>query len=33
MNLNEYFEKDDEAIYILTKTIDVKHTYDEVFDF
>ena len=28
-----YFEKDDEAIYNLTKSIDVKQTYEEVFDF
>lgn len=28
-----YFEKDDEAIYKLSKSIDVKQTYEEVFDF
>lgn len=28
-----FFDKDDEAIYKLSKTIDVKKFYDEVFDF
>ena len=28
-----YFNKDDEAIYNLSKSIDVKQTYDEIFDF
>ncbi len=28
-----YFECDDEAIYKLTKSINVKQTYEEVFDF
>lgn len=28
-----YFVKDDEVIYKLSKSIDVKQTYEEVFDF
>lgn len=28
-----YFEKDDEAIYNLNNSIDVKQTYEEIFDF
>lgn len=28
-----YFEKDDEAVYNFTESIDVKQAYDEVFDF
>ena len=28
-----YFEKDDEAIYNMSKSIDVTQAYDEVFDF